>query len=86
MNTWIAATTPGTGMKDHLTPFEFQSDVSNKNLTTENDFNELTGLFNEAKFSKHEISDDSVQRAKAISQKIIFQSIHAEFDQLEEEE
>ncbi len=76
----------GADDSDHLTPKEFQNDVSIRQLTSENDFNDLTSLFNEAKFSEHDISADSVQRAKFLSQKIIFQSSHTEFERMEEEE
>jgi hypothetical protein len=76
----------GANKSDHLTPIEFEIDVDKKQLTTQDDFRELTSLFSEAKFSEHEISDNFVQRAKEVSKKIIFESSKAETDPLEEEE
>ena len=76
----------GADKSDHLTAVEFDEDVEKKKLTEIEYFNELTDLFSEAKFSEHEISQSSVNRAKVVSQKIIFEFSNIEIDPLEEEE
>ncbi|MHA2109632.1 MAG: DUF4129 domain-containing protein [Candidatus Hodarchaeales archaeon] len=76
----------GADKSDHLTAKEFELDVEEKKLTTNDDFSELTNLFTEAKFSEHIISENLVHRAKVFSKKIIFESSKVDVDPLEEEE
>lgn len=76
----------GADKSDHLTPKEFVDNVIMQKLVEEEDFRDLTELFTEAKFSEHDFSRDSVEKAKNLSRKIIFTGSKHEIDPLEEEE
>jgi hypothetical protein len=62
------------GANDSLsfTPPEFTEDVRNKKLCPDSSILNLTDLFEEAKFSNHQISEDNVKNAKELAQDIIF--------------
>jgi hypothetical protein len=57
-----------------FTPTEFSSDVVKKELTPPPLIDDLTDVFEEAKFSNHDISTQKVDLAKSFSSKIIFSS------------
>ncbi|WP_455464821.1 DUF4129 domain-containing protein [Candidatus Hodarchaeum mangrovi] len=61
----------GADNSPDLTPTEFKIDVNRKNLTTEDSIEGITGLFEEAKFSHHEITEEKVEKAKQFSYKIL---------------
>lgn len=54
----------------HLTPEEFSDDVINKDLTKSRNIEDITSLFEEAKFSDHVIQDENVIKAKEIAENI----------------
>jgi len=54
-----------------LTPTEFRVDVATKNLTSNSNINGITGLFEEAKFSNHQMSTKAVELAKTYAHEII---------------
>ena len=55
-----------------LTPSEFTNDVIVKDLTKTPTICDLTDLFEEAKFSNHEMSSTQVEFAKSLASKIVF--------------
>ncbi|MFX1534918.1 MAG: DUF4129 domain-containing protein [Promethearchaeota archaeon] len=55
-----------------LTPTEFTVDVHDKNLSPPPLIDGLTSLFEEVKFSNHEISVQQVESARSLAKKIIF--------------
>ena len=61
----------GADNSPNLTPTEFKIDVNLKNLTTIDSIEGITGLFEEAKFSKHEITEEKVEEAKRFSHQIL---------------
>ena len=64
----------GADTSSCFTPTEFSSDVVEKELTTPPLIDNLTDVFEEAKFSNHDISIQKVDLAKSFSSKIIFSS------------
>jgi len=55
-----------------FTPIEFLKDVIDKKLIFPQDIVELTNIFEEAKFSDNEMTNEQVKIAKEIAQSIIF--------------
>ncbi len=55
-----------------FTPIEFLKDVINKELIQPQDIDELTQIFEEAKFSENEMTNEQVEIAKNIARSIIF--------------
>ncbi len=64
----------GADSSSCFTPTEFSADVVEKELTPLPLINNLTDVFEEAKFSNHDISIQKVDLAKSFSSKIIFSS------------
>ncbi|UCE13304.1 MAG: DUF4129 domain-containing protein [Candidatus Heimdallarchaeota archaeon] len=64
----------GANSSPSFTPTEFNKDVIEKNLTSSSLINGLTDVFEEAKFSNHDISPQHVKKAKTFASKIIFHS------------
>jgi len=55
-----------------FTPIEFLKDVIDKKLIFSQDIEELTQIFEEAKFSNNEMTNEQVKTAKKIAKSIIF--------------
>ena len=55
-----------------FTPIEFLKDVIDKKLIPPQDIEELTQLFEEAKFSDNEMTNEQVKIAKKIAKSIVF--------------
>lgn len=55
-----------------FTPIEFLKDVIDKKLIPPQDIEELTQIFEEAKFSENEMTNEQVKIAKKIAKSIIF--------------
>jgi hypothetical protein len=70
----------GADSSTSTTPTEFSQDVVNKTLAYPLTIENLTHVFEEAKFSDHSITDQQVKRAKTLASKIIFS------DSLDEED
>lgn len=64
----------GADSSSCFTPTEFSADVVEKELTPPPLINNLTDVFEEAKFSNHDISIQKVDLAKSFSSKIIIPS------------
>ncbi|MFX1282523.1 MAG: DUF4129 domain-containing protein [Promethearchaeota archaeon] len=64
----------GANNSPSLTPTEFHVDVVTKTLSPPPLIDDLTNLFEEAKFSNHSITDQKVDQAKSLASKIIFSS------------
>ncbi|MFX0123141.1 MAG: DUF4129 domain-containing protein [Candidatus Hodarchaeota archaeon] len=62
----------GADNSPSLTPSEFTEDVSSKELCSPLNIADLTGIFEEAKFSTHKMSTADVEDAKILASKIIF--------------
>ena len=62
----------GADDSPNFTPTEFSQDVVIKDLTDPPLIEDLTEVFEEVKFSHHNVSDQQVDLAKSISKKIIF--------------
>ena len=62
----------GADNSPSLTPSEFSKDVSTKELCSPLIIEDLTGIFEEAKFSTHKMSVTDVEGAKLLASKIIF--------------
>lgn len=60
----------------NLTPSEFNKDVLEKDLSTPKLVTTLTNLYEEAKFSIHDMSNKEVDHAKSIASEILFESNH----------
>ncbi len=69
-----------------LTPSEFTKDVIKKDLTKTPTINNLTNLFEEAKFSNHEMASTQVEFAKSLASKIIFPPDSTLETEIEQEE
>lgn len=81
----------GADSSPSFTPTEFNKDVIEKKLTSPSLINGLTDVFEEAKFSNHNISSQHVKMAKSFASKIIFPSnsslkTETERDELKKEE
>ncbi len=76
----------GAESSPSFTPTEFTMDVIAKSLTSPPLIDNLTSLFEEVKFSTHEISDQQVDLAKFLSSKIIVLSDSSLKNELEKEE
>jgi hypothetical protein len=61
----------GAERSTSLTPTEFRVDVVIKDLTSNSNINGITNLFEEAKFSDHQMSTKAVERAKTYTHEII---------------
>jgi len=61
----------GADRSPDLTPTEFKTDVNRKNLTTKDSIEGITSLFEEAKFSQHQMTEEKVEEAKKFSRKIL---------------
>ncbi|UCG90143.1 MAG: DUF4129 domain-containing protein [Candidatus Heimdallarchaeota archaeon] len=64
----------GANSSPSFTPTEFTEDVVTKILTSPPWIETLTDLFEEAKFSNHDITDQKVDQAKSLASNIIFSS------------
>jgi heme/copper-type cytochrome/quinol oxidase subunit 2 len=62
----------GADKSPAFTPIEFLKDVIDKKLIPRKDIDELTKLFEEAKFSENEMTNEQLKIAKNIARSIIF--------------
>jgi hypothetical protein len=62
----------GADKSPAFTPIEFLKDVIDKKLIPRKDIDELTQLFEEAKFSDNEMTNEQLETAKNIARSIIF--------------
>ena len=62
----------GADKSPAFTPIEFLKDVIDKKLIPPQDIDELTQLFEEAKFSENEMTNEQLKIAKNIARSIIF--------------
>jgi heme/copper-type cytochrome/quinol oxidase subunit 2 len=62
----------GADKSPAFTPIEFLKDVIDKKLIPPKDIDELTQLFEEAKFSENEMTNEQLKNAKNIARSIIF--------------
>ena len=85
----------GAESSDSLTPTEFETDVKVKDLTQPFTIDNLTDIFEEAKFSSHEMTAKQVAEAKKLAGSILFPTgdpkdinlnSEAVFDKIQEEE
>jgi len=69
----VSKTLEGRGANDSLsfTPPEFTDDVVSKKLCKNSFIDNMTDLFEEAKFSNHKMSEESVKKARELAQQII---------------
>ncbi|MFX0014760.1 MAG: DUF4129 domain-containing protein [Promethearchaeota archaeon] len=74
----------GADSSSSFTPTEFSKDVVTKSLTSPPLIENLTNVFEEVKFSRHDISDQKVSLAKSLAAKIIFPDL-AQKNNTEEE-
>ncbi|MFX0182617.1 MAG: DUF4129 domain-containing protein [Candidatus Hodarchaeota archaeon] len=70
----IALEERGADDAPNLTPSEFNNDVLEKNLSKPKLITTLTNLFEEAKFSTHDMSNKEVDHAKSIASEILYES------------
>lgn len=69
----------------NFTPTEFSQDVVRKTITSPPFIENLTTVFEEVKFSNHDISDQQVNLAKSLATKIIFSSDSMHKNEVDEE-
>lgn len=69
----VSKTLEGRGANDSpsFTPPEFTDDVVSKKLCKDSFIDNMTYLFEEAKFSNHKMSEESVKKARELAQQII---------------